>query len=243
MDKPRYAVVFDFDGTLTGKGPSLWAALDEHAVSPQCLSRLRDLRQHYLGRANIGKLTYLEEVDWLTETIEAYVNDGLTVEAARRALASVRLRTGVRECFGWLEARRIPTAVISYGVRQFIRQVLTNNGLRPDAPLLDRIFAADLLTNNGRYTGFIKDTLVLPSNKDAWSAKFAAEHGVRPENILAVGDSGGDAELGFHKRDRLLIAANEEEARRLAKFCGRVVITEDFAPVLAWLQQRLGLPR
>ena len=82
-------------------------------------------------------------------------------------------------------------------------------------------------------------SIVLPSTKGICSKKFADLRGVPYENVLAVGDSGSDRELGFLKQNRLGLAEDEAHADKIREFMGEVVISEDFYPVMAWLKNKI----
>lgn len=240
-----YGVVFDMDGTLTNKGPSSWAAIDEKAISNECLEKLSALRSLYLTQALEGTLSEKGELDWLIRTLQAYIDDGMTIQKMHAAVNDFQLRPGVIECLKMLEKNRIPMAIVSYGIKQAISRILLMNGLPKSHRLFRAIYAARFTVMNGsgpaRYVGYETSSLVIPSNKGYWSDKFALSRGIDPKDLLAVGDSGGDRFLCRRKRNRVGLAADKTEAERLRKFMGRVIITDDFEPVTKWLTARLGL--
>ncbi|MEK7103293.1 MAG: hypothetical protein AAB870_03025, partial [Patescibacteria group bacterium] len=93
---------------------------------------------------------------------------------------------------------------------------------------------------NGLVIGFDMKSAVFPGkSKGKFSKLFADKHGVSYENILAVGDSSGDANLGHLKENRFGIAKDYSEAGRLAEYMGTVAVTEDFTPVKNWLSQKV----
>lgn len=241
----KCGVIFDLDGTLTNKGPSVWATIDKHAVSDECRGTLDRLRERYLKPAIDGTLSTQGEMDWLIRTLDAYVDDGLTSDGMDQALQDVRLRAGVIDCLNLLEAHGVPVAVVSYGVAQAISGILAGNGLSSGHSLFGAIFAARLTGVKQEvrtvYTGYDIASLVIPSNKGGWSRNFALRHGIDPEDLLAVGDSGGDRFLCEKKSNRLGLAGDPAEAAKLQRFMGTVVVTDGFAPVTEWLKIRLGL--
>lgn len=233
------------DGTLTDKGQSVWATIDTHAVSDECRIALDRLRERYLKPAIEGTLSTQGEIDWLLATLDAYVDDGLTSDGMDQALQDVRLRTGVIDCLNLLEAHGVPVAIVSYGIVQAIAGILASNGLPSGHSLFTAIFASRLTgtEQEGRavYTGYDVTSLVIPSNKGEWSRHFALRHGLDPEDLLAVGDSGGDRFLCEKKSNRLGLAEDTTEAAKLQRFMGTVMVTDDFSPVTEWLKVRLGL--
>jgi len=245
VDKRKKGVIFDMDGTLTRKGPSVWATIDEHAISAPCRRKLDALRERYLQPAIDGTLSVQGEIDWLIGTLDAYVQDGLASDTMQSAIKDMKLRAGVVECMRMLDLHGIPVAIVSYGIAQAIETILRANGVPIEHSLYDAIFAARL-TGTGRneailYTGYDEASLVIPSNKGEWSEAFASRHNVRVDNLLAVGDSGGDRFLCPLKKNRLGLAGDAKEAMKLQKFMGTVIVTDDFSPVTAWIAARLGL--
>lgn len=238
MDK-KWAVVLDFDGTLIPKSyGSLYDVIDSNGgVTPECREKAVKMRSHYLALMHAGKLSPKHQEKWLTDSLDLYIKSGLSISKMREILSRVELRPGVRDCFLQLKARGIPVAVISYGVYQFIEEVLRRHDLMH---LVDKIYSAHLKINSrGRVVGFRKETFIFSFNKGNCSKEFADKHGVPHENILAVGDSSGDRELGYLRAHRLGIAESIEEKERLLSIAGRVLVTKDFDPAADWLLHKI----
>ncbi len=240
MEDKKWAVVFDFDGTMIPKSyGSLYDVIDSSGgVTPECHQKAVEMRKYYLALAHTGKLTKNHQVKWLVDSLNLYVKSGLTIFKIREILSGVQLRPGMKDCLLQLHARGVPVAVISYGVFQFIEEVLLHHDLKY---LIGKIYSADLKMNGrGRIIGFSKETFIFPFNKGVASREFAGLHGVPLENILAVGDSpNGDKELGYLKENRLCIARNQKEKQRLLSIAGRVLVTEHFDPVTDWLLRKI----
>ncbi len=241
MDK-KWAVVFDFDGTLISKSyGSLYDVIDSNGgVTPACHQKAVKMRKHYLALARAGKLTKKHQEKWLVDSLRLYVDSGLSVHKMREILSRVQLRAGVRDCLLQLQARGVPVAIISYGVFQFIEEVLLHHGLKH---LVHKIYSADLKIGTdaaGTVTGFSKETFVFPFNKGLVSREFADLYGVPYENILAVGDSpNGDKELGHLMENRLGIARDKSEKERLLEVMGSAMVTESFDRATDWLLDRI----
>lgn len=238
MDK-KLAAVFDFDGTMIDKSyGSLYDVVDSNGgVTPECHAKAVKMRNHYLALMHAGKLSPKHQEKWLMDSLDLYIKSGLSVSKMREILSRVELRPGVRDCFLQLKARGIPVAIISYGVYQFIEEVLRHHDLMY---LVDKIYSAHLKINNqGRVVGFRKETFIFSFNKGACSREFADKHEVPYENILAVGDSSGDRELGHLKENRLCIAGTKEEKEKLLPIAGKVLVTKDFNPAADWLLNKI----
>jgi HAD superfamily phosphoserine phosphatase-like hydrolase len=245
MSYGKRGVVFDFDGTLTRKGPSLWAAIDAHAISDECRGVMDGLRARYMGAAIDGTLSRDGELEWLLGTLNGYLADGLSEAGVRHAAGKVELRPGAVECLRFLEERAVPVAIVSYGIAQAIASVLEANAVPAEHGVFGCIYASRLTVDGGdgqgTFTGFDPATLVIPSNKGEWSARFAQRHGIDPDALLAVGDSGGDRFLCPRRENLLGIAKDDAEAEKLRGIMGGAVTTEGFGPVTAWLKERLRL--
>lgn len=236
MQKP-WAVVCDFDGTLTPKSwVSLFSVVDKSGCLPQEIAdALVLMREKYLPKMKSAALTKEEERQWFDETISLYARAGLTLAKIEEVLAPVIIRDGVHEFLDLLRVYNVPVAVVSYGVRQFISAVLDKN-----AAVVNEIYSADLIVSeSGLVTGYRPETAVFPNTKGDFSRQFADYHGIPHENILAIGDSGGDATLGCLKEHRLGIAKDEQEEKKLGQFMGRVVVTENFEPVCDWVWKKI----
>lgn len=237
----KWAVVFDFDGTLIPKSyGSLYDVVDSNGgVTNDCHKKAVEMRKFYLAMSHQGKLTKKHQRKWLVDSLALYIDSRLTLSKIGKVLSGVRLRPGVKECLLELRARQIPVAIVSYGVVQFIDAVLRENGMRH---LVQRIYSADLETDDsGLVTGFLENTFIFPFNKGAASREFADCCGVAYGNILAVGDSpSGDRQLGFLKQNRMGIAGDEGQKERLLAVMGTAVVTESFDPATKWLLEKIN---
>jgi phosphoserine phosphatase len=240
VEKSKWAVVFDFDGTLISPSyGSLCAVMDSSAeVAAECHNKAEEMRKYYLDRAANGRLTKRDQKKWLVDSIALYIESGLTLQKIEKVLSRVRLRDGVINCLESLHRKKVPVAVVSYGIYQFIDVVLRANGVRN---FVDRIYSTDLIPDkSGLITGFSEDTFVFPFNKGKFSRDFADRHDVPYVNILAVGDSpSGDKKLGYLKKNRLGIAEDDQKKERLLSVMGSAVTTYDFRPVTRWIYETM----
>lgn len=237
----NWAVVFDFDGTLIPASyGSLYDVVDSSGeVTTECHRKAEEMRKYYLAKAKADRLTKKDQEKWLVDSLALYMDSGLTLSKIEKILSRVELRPGVKECLKGLHLKKIPVAVVSYGVYQFIDAVLRANGARN---LVQEIYSTRLLTDrSGLVTGFSRDTFVFPFNKGKVSRNFADRCFIRYDNLLAVGDSpNGDKQLGHLKKNRLGIAGDEEKRQRLLTVMGDAVVTEHFGPVTDWLLKKIS---
>jgi len=236
MPKPSHVVVFDFDGTMISKKHISCFTIMDNSLEPKYRQELDRLRHELLPKINTGQLTPEETRKWIFRSIEIYIESGLTLFQIRKVFSNIKLRDRVIETLQFLHKQNIPTAIVSYGIKQFIEAVLEKNGVQN---YIDHIYAVSLVTNMGLVCAYKPETLVFTGNKGRFSFDFAMKHGVWIGKILAVGDSAVDCELGCFQNNRLGIAQDEEEKLKIQKYFGEVMVTEDFGPVLEWLKQKL----
>lgn len=239
IEQNQYAVVFDFDGTLTPKSyVSLFREMERNAgFSEVILAKADAMRDKYLPKAVSGTLSPEEELAWFDETASLYSEARLTREKIVESLNKVQLRDGVKDCLRFLRRKNIPVAIVSYGVSNFILAVLIHN--KADH-LVDAIYSANLKFESGIVSGYDDRSVVLPSTKGSASKAFANLYGVREENVFGVGDSAIDAKLSTLKNNLLGIAKDEKDAEKLSQYMETVVITEAFYPVQEWLSEKIN---
>lgn len=237
MAEKKFVVVCDFDGTLTPKSVNSLFDVMDGMLTKEASARAVAMRDGYLPKALSGSLTPQEGRAWLRETIGLYIESGLTKSRIKDVLRKIHLREGAAEFLKFLKIRGVPIAIISYGVVEFIRTVLVFDGV---SHLVDKIYATKLISDeDGLVTGYEPETYVLPDNKDEYSRAFADIHSVPYENILAIGDSGGDRKLGHLKENRLCLARDEKEGQKLELFAGTVAVSDTFFPAIEWLTSKI----
>lgn len=237
----KFVVVCDFDGTFISKSfVSLFDVMDKQCLTKEASEKAVAMREKYLPMALSGSMTQKDGCEWLAETIKLYIESGLTKIKIRNIFSTIRLREGVVEFLEFAKAQGLPVAIISYGVVEFISAVLAINKA---SHLVDKIYATRLLSdvNDHLIVGYVPETYVLPDNKGEYSRAFADIHSVSHENILAVGDSGGDRKLGHLKENLFCIARDEKEKQKLESFAGTVIVSETFFPVIDWLRAKVNV--
>jgi HAD superfamily phosphoserine phosphatase-like hydrolase len=242
MTARQEGVVLDFDGTVTDKKlVSLFKVVDDRALPPEAKPDFQVLRDRYIPLAETGKLSAEKQLEWLAESFEIYIRHGLTragwMEAITRMVA---FRPGAIETIGALHAAGVPTAIVSYGSADFIEHALMLGGADG---WIDEIYATRMRHgDDGRVVGYDRGTFVIQDNKGEWSLRFAEAYGIRPEDLLAVGDTAGDRYLGHLKDRRFGIAKDAAELAKIEPYMGAAVVSDGFGEARAWLSEKLGLP-
>lgn len=238
---PSHAVVCDMDGTFTLKDEALFALVSRKIMPAGAMKQLQEMH-HRFGRRNMaGSLKKREEMLWLAKTMRIFLEAGLTVHDVRRALSGFSLRPGVREFLEWCQANGIPVAIVSYGIRSFIKIALEENNI-PFGLLVYTIYAArfDIDLKTGKYLRIDPSSFVLPTNKGECSKHFAKWLQVPDTRILGIGDSGGDRYLGHLRENRYGLARDAAEAAIIAPHFGEVAITDNFYPAFDWVRSKIG---
>jgi len=240
--RPRFGVVLDCDGTLTPKSlVSLFSVVDTRALPKEAEPDFKALRDRYLPLSIAGKLTSDLQMEWLAETFEIYIRHKLTRAGWMEAIArAIDWRPGAVETLASLHFFRVPTAIVSYGSTDFIEHALALAGA---GDWIKEIYATRMRHGpDGLVVGYERGTFVTQDNKGEWSRRFAEAYGIPLENLLAVGDTGGDRHLGHLKQNRFGIAKDEAEREKIAPYMGVTVVSDDFSAARAWLADKLGLP-
>ncbi len=229
------AVVFDLDGTLTGKGVGSIFTEIERRLLPHRKQEFEKMRDKYKPLVRSGELTEAHEREWMAYSIDFYSRE-LNIRDISEAIRNIPLRSGVIECMAWHKERGIPMAIISAGIRQFIDVFIRTHELP-----VDDVFAAEVQTApDGRITGWLPETMVTLANKGIHAQQFANSRGVSVERLFGVGDSTGDRQIVPLKENRLGIVRRPDRVAALAGVMGTVVVSDDFASVFAWLRQKIG---
>ena len=242
MAKPEWVAVFDLDGTcISHSRRSLCDVIRLNGgLTKRCRLMAKGMVEYYFSLIHDGNFTEEHGWKWLLDTIDLYIESHLTVSKMEKILQTVRLRDGVEDCLKMLRGRNIPVAIISYGFLQFIEITLKVNKV---SHFVDDIYGTKFKINKkGLVVGFEEKTVVLPERKGIFSKLFADKYGVARENILAVGDSSGDRELGFLKENRFGITEDPRRKEELEKFMGTVAVTKTFDPVTEWFERKIETP-
>ena len=165
-------VAFDFDGTLSA---SEMTVLLGKAVGAE------DRMAAVTERAMAGELPYAESLRERVALLE-----GLSVQAADRALEGVELRPGAAAVLSALADAGVATAVLTGGFERGVGAALERAGVGVDRVVANRLVVAD-----GTLTGAVSGPLA-EGTKDAALADLAEELGVSMADTVAVGDGAND---------------------------------------------------
>lgn len=245
MPKPKdWGVLYDCDGTLVERiVGALMPTVSDRGLPPEAGQELAEMRARYVALFDAGTITVGQYRNWLLEELALYIRYRLKADEWRRALEHVRLRRGAIELIRELHAVGVRQAVVSAAIHDFVEFVLEVNGIRH---MIDAIYAARLVHDErGLVVGHEQDTIVHPGNKGDCSLDFASRFDLDPRRLIGVGDSIGDATLGYLPEHRIGVAETERQASILRALgaMGEVVVIVDqhLHPVSVVIKRRLGL--
>jgi phosphoserine phosphatase len=168
-------VVFDLDGTLT-RERSIWEYI--HIRLGKWYGFAEEYQKHFLA----GKISYEEFCER-----DARVWRGMKVEELLEMVKSVPFHPGADELIAYLKQKGLILSVVSSGLSILSDWVHRKYGF-------DYSVSNDLLHENGILTGKVK-IQVYYDKKAAWVKRILEQFGVRPEEVIAIGDSAGDVDM------------------------------------------------
>ncbi len=168
-------VIFDLDGTLTQER-SIWEYIHKQ------LGMWYGFAEEYQHQFLAGKISYEEFCE-----SDAQVWKGMRVEELLKIVKTVPFHPGVRELISYLKQKKLNLSMISSGLSLLANWVHQKYGF-------DYSVSNDLLHENGVLTGKVK-IQVYYDKKAEWVEKSLKQFGVKPEEVIAVGDSKGDMDM------------------------------------------------
>jgi phosphoserine phosphatase len=169
-------VVFDLDGTLLREANS-WAAM-QRKLGPELDALARD-RWRRFYRGGMSRRDFLAE-----QVADLRGQDAVILD---EIVAEIEYHEGVAATCSELRAAGLRLAIVSAGLSALAQRVADDLGMH--------VHRANVLhVAEGVFTGDA-DLGVPPGDKAPAFLDAVAELGVEPEDVVAVGDSGGDIDM------------------------------------------------
>ncbi len=205
-------VIFDLDGTLTQER-SVWEYI--HKQSGRWFGFAEEYQKKFLA----GEISY----DRFCE-LDAEVWKGMKVEALSKIVQSVSFHPGIDELIRTLKQKGLKLAMVSSGLSLLSDWVHERYGF-------DYSVSNDLLHENGTLTGKVR-IQVYYDKKAVWVKKILKQFRVKPEEMIAIGDSRGDLEL--FRMAGLSVAFNSscQDLDQMASVCVQSQNLADIIPKL-----------
>jgi len=168
-------VVFDLDGTLT-RERSIWEYIHIR------LAKWYGFAEEYQKQFLSGRISYEEFCER-----DAQVWKGMKVEELLEIVKTVPFHPGADELIAYLKQRGLKLAMVSSGLSILSDWVHQKYGF-------DYSVSNDLLQENGVLTGKVK-IQVYYDQKAEWVKRILERFHVKPEEVIAIGDSIGDVDM------------------------------------------------
>ena len=206
-------VIFDLDGTLT-KERSIWEYIHKQ------LGKWDGFAEEYQKKFLAGKISY----GCFCE-LDAEVWKGMKVKEVLEIVRRVPFHPGVDGLIRHLKQKGLKLAMVSSGLSLLSNWVHQKYGF-------DYSVSNDLLCEDGILTGQVK-IQVYYDKKAAWVKKILKQFRVKPEEMIAVGDSRGDMDM--FQMAGLSIAFNSscKDLDQMASICVQSGNLLDIIPKLA----------
>ncbi len=192
-------ICFDFDGTLTEQ--SSWYLFNTHfGMTPE---EDASLFEQYVNNGFDYKTWTRQIVAILKE------RNILNTDSLEEFVKTIKLREDASELINACKEADYKVVIISGGLKQVVEYVIGAPGVDHIITTAELIFSAD---------GSFEDIV---DNGDEMYAKvkafenICAEHGVNPEDAIAVGDGGNDVEI-FKKTKKGILLGSYEKLKPLA---------------------------
>jgi HAD superfamily phosphoserine phosphatase-like hydrolase len=172
------AVVFDFDGTLTkSKGENIWQKIWI------ALGYSKQECEAWHKKFDKGDITHQQ---WCAITAEKFKAKSMTKSMLREIIGDIELIDDVEYVFNHLKERKIDIYVVSGSIKCVIQQTLGS------LIEIDKIKANEFVfADNGKLEKII-GTAYDFEGKSKFINELATKLGIRPTNILFVGNSRND---------------------------------------------------
>ena len=168
-------VIFDLDGTLT-KERSIWEYIHKQ------LGKWYGFAEEYQHQFLAGNISYEEFCER-----DAQVWKGMKVDELLEIVKRVPFHTGVDELINYLKQKGLKLSMVSSGLSLLTHWVYQKYGF-------DYSVSNDLLHENGILTGKVKIQVYF-DQKAEWVKKILKQFEVKPEEVIAIGDSKGDMDM------------------------------------------------
>ena len=168
-------IIFDLDGTLTQER-SIWEYIHKR------LGKWYGFAEEYQNQFLAGYISYEEFCER-----DAQVWKGMKVEELFEIVKTVPFHPGVDELIHYLKRKGLKLSMVSSGLSLLTDCVHQNYGF-------DYSVSNDLLHENGILTGKVKIQVYYDKKAD-WVEKILKQFGVKPEEVIAIGDSKGDMDM------------------------------------------------
>ena len=205
-------VIFDLDGTLTQER-SIWEYIHIR------LGKWYEFAEEYQKQFLAGRISYEEFCER-----DAQVWKGMKVEELLEIVKAVPFHPGAAELIIYLKQKGMKLSVVSSGLSLLSNWVHQKYGF-------DYSVSNDLLHENGVLTGKVR-IQVYYDKKAEWVKRILEQFNVRPEEVMAIGDSIGDIDMFQIVGFSVAFNSSCSDLDKIANVCIRSQNLADIIPKL-----------
>ena len=198
-DQKFKLVVFDLDGTLT-RERSIWEYI--HKRLEKWYGFAEDYQKQFLA----GKISYEEFCER-----DAQVWKGMRVEEILDIVKTVPFHPGADELIAHLKKKGLKLSVVSSGLSVLSNWVDQKYGF-------DYSVSNDLLHETGILTGRVRIQVYF-DQKAEWVKRILEKFKLRPEEVIAIGDSKGDLDMFQMVGFSIAFNSSCEDLDKIASVC------------------------
>jgi phosphoserine phosphatase len=205
-------VIFDLDGTLTQER-SIWEYIHKK------LGKWYGFAEEYQNLFLAGKISYEEFCER-----DAQVWKGMKLEELLEIVKAVPFHPGVDELISHLKQKGLNLSMVSSGLSLLTNWVHQKYGF-------DYSVSNNLLHENGVLTGKVKIQVYF-DKKAEWVRKILNQFEVKPEEVIAIGDSRGDIDMFQMVGFSIAFNSSCKELDQIASACIQSQNLADIIPKL-----------
>lgn len=215
MEKNQHykLAIFDLDGTLTQER-SIWEYIHKQ------LGKWYGFAEEYQNLFLAGKISYEEFCER-----DAQVWKGVRVEELLEIVKAVPFHPGVNELINFLKQKGLNLSMVSSGLSILTNWVHQKYGF-------DYSVSNDLLHENGILTGKVKIQVYF-DKKAEWVRKILNQYEVKPEEVIAIGDSKGDIDMFQMVGFSIAFNSSCKDLDKIASVC---IQSQNLADIIPKLQ-------
>ncbi len=205
-------VIFDVDGTLTQER-SIWEYIHIR------LGKWYGFAEEYQKQFLAGVIDYQRFCE-----LDAEVWKGMKVEEVLEIVKTVSFHPGAEALISHLKQKGLKLSMVSSGLSLLTNWVHQKYGF-------DHSVSNDLLCEDGILTGKVR-IRVHYDQKAEWVTRILRQDEIRPEEVIAIGDSRGDLDMFQMVGFSVAFNSSCSDLEKIASVCVRSQNLADIIPKL-----------